>query len=291
MNISAPAASQHWEGGDCLGRVGHLPPDSFALFILDFAEPLIIKNQPVWIIGREYPTPDKNLVLDMSRYGDMAQGISRQHAQIHYANNVYFIEDLSSTNGTWLNRSRLTPGQSYPLRNNDQIWLGPLKLLFCAGPASKNQPVTFLLRQANSPVAPGQLLSPSVMLTELAPYLRALEQLEEVRAACLQEAAEPMYVTLIEDKAEHIQIQMVGLFHVAPLLEKWVLRWRDEHLEMVNAAHTHDPVWQEQLRPLATRIVEFLQPTAAADDLLPFVDAFIPPLSRLVSSSFEFSLL
>lgn len=290
MSVSSPAAMQQREDGDCIDRIGHLPVDSFALFILDFAEPLIIKNQPLLIIGRDYPAPDKNLVLDMSRYGDLAQGISRQHAQILYANDAYFIEDLGSTNGTWLNRSRLTPGQSYPLRSDDQIWLGPLKLLFCAGLANTSQQITFSLRLVNSLAAPERVLSPDVILREVAPYLRALEQLEEIRAACRQETAEPMYVTSMEEKAAHIQVQIVGLFHVVPLLEKWVLRWRDEHLEMVNMADTHEPEWQEQLRPLATRIVEFLQPTLPASDLTPFIDAFILPLSRLVTSPFEFKL-
>ncbi|MBE7531054.1 MAG: FHA domain-containing protein [Chloroflexi bacterium] len=290
MSVSSPAALQNQEEKDCAGRIEHLPPDSFALFILDFAEPIILKNQPVLVIGRDNPEPNKETVLDMSRYGDLAQGISRQHAQIQYANGDYSIEDLGSTNGTWLNRSRLTPGQTYPLRSDDQVWLGPLKLLFCKGSAHASERVVFSLRLVNTLAAPPRLISPGLLLAEIAPYLRALEQLEEVRTACLQETAKPIYIASIEKTAAYIQVQMDGLHDVAALMGKWVMRWRDEHLEMVNAPDTGEPQWQEQLRPLATRIAEFLQPTLPPGDLTPFIDAFIPPLTRLVTSPFEFNL-
>ena len=57
MSVNAPAVTLGREASSCAERVGHLPPDSFALFILDFAEPLILKNQPLLIIGRENPNP------------------------------------------------------------------------------------------------------------------------------------------------------------------------------------------------------------------------------------------
>ncbi|HRQ37526.1 MAG TPA: FHA domain-containing protein [Chloroflexota bacterium] len=291
MNVSSPTAMGNQEESDCAERIGHLPPDSFALFILDFAEPIVLKNQPVLMIGRDNPDPQKNMVLDMSRYGDLAQGISRQHAQIHYANGDYSVEDLGSTNGTWLNRSRLTPGQAYPLHNNDQIWLGPLKLLFCKSSADASSQVIFSLRLVNTLAAQPRLMPPAVLLTQIAPYLQALEQMEEIRAACMQETAVPIFVTSMEETAAHIQVQADGLHHVARLMGKWVNRWRDEHLEMVNVADADESQWQQQLRPLATRIVEFLQPTLPPEELTPFIDAIIPPLSRLVTSPFEFNVM
>lgn len=291
MSVTSPSGTQSREEGDCAGRIGHLPPDSFALFVLDFAEPLVIRNQPLLIIGRENSEPDKDLVLDMSRYGDLAQGISRQHAQIRFVNGEYSIEDLGSTNGTWLNRNRLTPGQTYVLHNDDQVWLGPLKLLFCRGAVDSHELVNLTLRYGNTLAAHENIMSPAVLLADIATYLQAMEQMEEARSACMQETAVPIYVTLIEEKSGEIRVTMLGVYHTAGLIQKWVTRWRDEHLEMVGADDAGDPQWQEQLRPLATRIAEFLQPTVPASDLAPHIDAFIPPLSRMVTSPFELNLV
>ncbi len=44
-----------------------------------------------------------------------------------HADGIY-IEDLNSTNFTFLNRIRLQPGQAYPLKDGDEIRLGVLTL-------------------------------------------------------------------------------------------------------------------------------------------------------------------
>jgi pSer/pThr/pTyr-binding forkhead associated (FHA) protein len=40
------------------------------------------------------------------------------------------LEDLNSTNGSFLNEARLAPGQPVPLQNGDQIRLGTLVMVF-----------------------------------------------------------------------------------------------------------------------------------------------------------------
>jgi hypothetical protein len=57
---------------------------------------------------------------------------SRQHALITYENNKLQIEDLNSSNGTFVNRARIYPGQPKQLNLNDVIQIGnvQLKVLF-----------------------------------------------------------------------------------------------------------------------------------------------------------------
>ena len=62
-------------------------------------------------IGRQ---PDNNLVLRDNR-------ASRRHAQIVYENGSYFIEDLNSRHGTWVNGERAA---RRALRNSDRIEFG-----------------------------------------------------------------------------------------------------------------------------------------------------------------------
>ena len=55
---------------------------------------------------------------------------SRLHARIGFREEEYFIEDLESTNGTFVNGVRI---QKCILRNNDQIQIGDAKILFIEG--------------------------------------------------------------------------------------------------------------------------------------------------------------
>jgi hypothetical protein len=55
---------------------------------------------------------------------------SRQHALLHYdeANGKITLEDLNSSNGTWVNRDRVYPGQPRQLFVNDRIQIGTVHL-------------------------------------------------------------------------------------------------------------------------------------------------------------------
>ncbi len=57
--------------------------------------------------------------------------ISRKHARIVLQDNIYFVEDLGSTNGTFVNRGRrLLPGNRENLKDGDEIIVGKTFLRF-----------------------------------------------------------------------------------------------------------------------------------------------------------------
>ena len=57
--------------------------------------------------------------------------VSRRHARIIHRNNIYMIEDLGSTNGTFVNRGRrLLPGSPQVLSEGDEIIVGKTFLRF-----------------------------------------------------------------------------------------------------------------------------------------------------------------
>jgi len=73
--------------------------------------------------------PDVDLDSD-----DPEAKVSRKHARISVANGHYEIEDLGSTNGTFVNRGpRLKPGQRQPLNDGDEIIVGKTFLRFRLG--------------------------------------------------------------------------------------------------------------------------------------------------------------
>ncbi len=73
--------------------------------------------------------PDVDLDSD-----DPEAKVSRKHARISVQNGDYEIEDLGSTNGTFVNRGpRLKPGQRQPLNDGDEIIVGKTFLRFRLG--------------------------------------------------------------------------------------------------------------------------------------------------------------
>lgn len=79
------------------------------------------------ILGRSADNiPSPAGLIDLNEYHAFSLGVSRQHAVLVYQGGGYTIEDLNSSNGTWLNGNRLLAGQAYPLRSGDHIQLGEL---------------------------------------------------------------------------------------------------------------------------------------------------------------------
>lgn len=73
--------------------------------------------------------PDVDLDSD-----DPEAKVSRRHARISFRDGKYFLEDLGSTNGTFVNRGkRLLPGRPQPLQDGDEIIVGKTFLRFHVG--------------------------------------------------------------------------------------------------------------------------------------------------------------
>lgn len=62
---------------------------------------------------------------------DQEAKVSRRHARILHRDGNFFVEDLGSTNGTYINRGRrLLPGTPTPLTDGDEIIVGKTFLRF-----------------------------------------------------------------------------------------------------------------------------------------------------------------
>jgi len=83
-----------------------------------------------FIVGRADPVSGVFPQIDLTDHGGDEGGVSRQHARISVQGAQVFIEDLNSTNFTYVNQQRLTPGHPQPLEEGDEIRLGRVRLTF-----------------------------------------------------------------------------------------------------------------------------------------------------------------
>jgi hypothetical protein len=102
--------------------------NSAVLFVAGFSEmPLtVILKNPV-SFGREADLPERSYV-DLSRFNAMDLGVSRVHMKLHHQEGVFFVEDLDSVNGTYLNGDPIRPHERVRLDNADEIRLGQLRM-------------------------------------------------------------------------------------------------------------------------------------------------------------------
>lgn len=61
--------------------------------------------------------------IDLSSLAD-AEIISRQHALIHNEGETYYIEDLGSSNGTYVNKTAVPKGERQEISSGDVLALG-----------------------------------------------------------------------------------------------------------------------------------------------------------------------
>ncbi|MGB7340051.1 MAG: FHA domain-containing protein [Phototrophicaceae bacterium] len=74
-----------------------------------------------------YEYPDNNQ-LNLSPYGALESGISRQHAKLYLLGGRLYIADMGSTNGTYIRGKLLTPAVPTLIRNGDELLLGRLRV-------------------------------------------------------------------------------------------------------------------------------------------------------------------
>jgi pSer/pThr/pTyr-binding forkhead associated (FHA) protein len=104
-----------------------LRPGSLALYVMGEKDPILVEGQQTITLGRIVfgePIP----TVDLTDYHGRLLGVSRHHAAIHRLGDGFSIEDLGSSNGTWLNDHRLPANQPTSLHNGDLVRLGQLVL-------------------------------------------------------------------------------------------------------------------------------------------------------------------
>jgi serine phosphatase RsbU (regulator of sigma subunit)/pSer/pThr/pTyr-binding forkhead associated (FHA) protein len=124
-------SSQNLEDVGAPARAGAKPDTS-----VDPATLLVIKGPN---LGRHYPLRSGETTI--GRQSDLpvcleSQAVSRQHARITYHDRTFYVEDLQSSNGTYVNGKRIKDRTA--LTTEDTLQVGPY--LFCLRPVVAGEP-------------------------------------------------------------------------------------------------------------------------------------------------------
>lgn len=109
-----------------LGNARFREGASLILYIEHVAAPLMMQPPPLTVLGRLNSSAFDAGVVNLSPYEAREKGVSRLHAFLHRSQRTLAIEDVDSTNGTYVNGQRLTPREPHILRDGDEIRLGTM---------------------------------------------------------------------------------------------------------------------------------------------------------------------
>jgi pSer/pThr/pTyr-binding forkhead associated (FHA) protein len=82
------------------------------------------------LVGREDAPSNSFPDIDLTPFGAEEGGVSRLHARLSQSGDQWSIEDLESTNFTFVNGKRIQPKTPTPLNDGAEIRLGRVALRF-----------------------------------------------------------------------------------------------------------------------------------------------------------------
>ncbi len=90
--------------------------------------PMLVYPKQEIFFGRRDPNSGTLPDVDLTAYAGYRMGVSRRHASLRLQDRQLSLSDLGSSNGTFLNGSRLVAHRPYPVRDGDEIRLGQMVL-------------------------------------------------------------------------------------------------------------------------------------------------------------------
>ena len=271
----------------CADYAPNLPKGALILFVMDEPEPIIIQDTQSITIGRRAEgsaTPS----VDLAAFGAAVLGVSRHHIRIRNADGTWTVEDLESTNGTWLNRVRLSPHKSHELQDNDIVWLGHLKLSVCFGASQPVREAFLTLKDIAAATPSPQRLTPLYLAAYIIPYLEAVAEIERICNEVRGAISEEMHVNNIGAKDDLIFVRLDGVSESVELIQRHLIPWRKQLYEGRDEPELNlDAARQDELAELARRVVADMAPGVPDEELSAYLEMFLPPFSLLATTPLE----
>lgn len=98
-------------------------------YIPNQSKPIIVTEKDVIRIGRADKNSETIPDLNLGPFHGAELGVSRYHAEIVLTDGKYFLKDMGSRNGSWINGGKIQPYRQTLLGDGDQIRFGHFTLL------------------------------------------------------------------------------------------------------------------------------------------------------------------
>jgi hypothetical protein len=275
--------------------------DEVMFLVAGCKDPITVKippDQTEIVLGRraEGEIPPQ---LDLTDYGIAIGAVSRRHAALQFSGNQVSLEDLGSTNGTWINESRLTVGVPHPIRTGDLIRLGQ-QFVFVYFSASIATVDNVALTDTAITIAFNRRVTPEWLTHHLGNYLLALEGVQKTLCQILTQPAADVIVSDINlrDAPSSVQLQIMGASGAIRLLRVHIFPWRNQHLQQINQLWQTTLGNQDQIEAVRTTLFEdldllaskILEQLAPDMDRAGYLDPLVSNLRILALHSFELSI-
>jgi hypothetical protein len=101
--------------------------ENAVMFYFDSDDRPLIRDVTIQVIlGRYIPDSATQPDIDLNPFGAVERGVSRMHAILRRTPNGLTIQDMASSNGTWLSGIRLQPYLPTLLKSGARLQLGQL---------------------------------------------------------------------------------------------------------------------------------------------------------------------
>ena len=138
-SATSAGAGSSYDASDASSDVSVVPPvmsapapatTSARLIIKDDGAEFPLEGKSEFLVGREDPVSNIYPDIDLTPHKGEEHGVSRMHAKIYAQGAQYLIEDLNSTNSTYLNRQKLAAKTPTPIKDGDEVRFGKVEATF-----------------------------------------------------------------------------------------------------------------------------------------------------------------
>jgi pSer/pThr/pTyr-binding forkhead associated (FHA) protein len=113
-------------------EIDKIPEIKIRLKIPGSGQEIASEGRSELVIGRAHK--DTKPDIDLGPYGGSQAGVSRQHSRLVRRDVEWAVEDLGSTNGTFVNGVKVLPHQLKKIKSGDVIRCGQIELQFMVDP-------------------------------------------------------------------------------------------------------------------------------------------------------------
>lgn len=221
-------------------QLTHLHTDILVLQVLGYEQPILVKGGIKIMLGR-YSPGETAPSIDLTPYNANLLGVSRQHAVIIRPEKEYMLQDLGSTNGTWLNETKLTPQQIYPIRNGDLIRVGQLAFyVYFRAPEVGAETEESISLKPNEPTFK---LTPHNLETTLMPYISALAGIQHICNQAHEQAETNITIKAITYENAVVTLKLAGAKEALKLARSRFTQWHLANGPKIDYL-TMKPGWQ-----------------------------------------------